>query len=94
VGAVPVGLRAGGGESLGLSEASLGVGDSVASDGDAVGVTTAVGELAAGDPSPIWPHTAPAMSPTTAATAIATPTMAPAGIEPRWSSGRGVTSSA
>jgi hypothetical protein len=94
VGAVPVGLGAGVGETVGVSDASEGVGDSDASDGESVGVTIALGEeLAAADPlpTPTWPHTAPTMSPTTAATATATPMIAPAGIEPRESSRRGIT---
>jgi hypothetical protein len=79
VGAVPVGLTAGEPGSLGVSEASLGVGDSVASEGESLGEADAVVPLPVGVPRPICPHTAPAMRPTTATTAIATTIMAAEG---------------
>jgi hypothetical protein len=81
VGAEPVGLTAGEPGSLGVSEASLGVGDSVASVGESVGdvEADAVVPLPVGVLRPICPHTAPAMRPTTATTAIATTIMAAEG---------------
>jgi hypothetical protein len=74
VGAVPVGLTAGEVASVGVSDASLGVGDSLASVGESVGdveVEAVTSGLEADGLRPIWPHTAPAMRPTTATTAIA-----------------------
>jgi hypothetical protein len=100
-GADPAGVTIG--EPDGVEEASLadGLGDPVSAgeDGDAelLGDTTAVGTVvgdADGPPRPIWPHTAPAMRPITAVIARATRTIAPAGIEPRESRRRVITSSA
>ena len=90
-GALPVGLVAGVGDWLGGSEDSLAVGDSLASDGDSVVGGTVVADAVdpvEAPPPPIWPQTAPAMSPTTAVRAIATATMAAAGIWRREPSGR------
>jgi hypothetical protein len=78
---------------VGVCDASVGVGDTDGSDGDSVGVTTELGDVLEADedpPPPTWPHTAPAIRPTTAATAMATPMIAPAGIDPRESSRRGI----
>jgi hypothetical protein len=76
---VPVGLTAGEVVSLGVSVDPLGVGDSLASVGEPVGdveVDPAASGLVDDEPRPIWPHTAPAMRPTTATRAIAPAMMA------------------
>jgi hypothetical protein len=86
----------------GVGEASLadGLGDPVSAGEDGaelLGDTTVVGTVvgdAVEPPRPIWPQTAPAMRPITAVIARATRTIAPAGIEPRESRRRVITSSA
>jgi hypothetical protein len=99
-GADPAGVTDGVRESVGVTSPVDGLGDPV-SDGDddaePDGGTASVG-VVAGDadvpPRPIWPHTAPAMRPTTAVIARATRTIAPAGMEPRESRRRVITSPA
>ena len=88
-GAAPVGLTAGDPELADVASLMVGLGAPVSDGGaDAVSPAGAVDvgpvlEDADGPPGPICPHTAPAMTPTTAVMASATTTIAPAGIEPR-----------